>query len=148
MKDDVFALLSSKSPRMTPSKCLPLSIVPILNESSANKCQLTANFADKQISYGLSECSASKSFDDIELKIKLLEEQAKQFKVNEITDNENNQIDNSLLTMFNPIDKFKAVVVSSQFNDVSCGQEYKNYNSFLTKPTGSRSEDSEMKKIK
>jgi hypothetical protein len=147
MKDDVFALLSSKSPRMTPSKCLPISIVPILNESATNSCKITTNFVNKQFSYGLAEQSASKSFDDIELKIKLLEEQAKQFKVSEITDNDTSQIDNSLLT-FNPIDKFKAVIVSSQSNDVACNQDKNNYNCFLAKPTSFRNDDPEMKKIK
>ena len=147
MKDDVFALLSSKSPRATPS--LPISIAPVQNESFINTCQLIPNLAEKKhVNYGLSDSSASKNFDDIELKIKLLEEQAKQFKVSDEILNDNELSDDELLA-FKPIEKFKAIFVSSQqANNVSNNYDNRNATLFATNKSVSRSEDAEMKNIR
>lgn len=80
MKDDVFALLSTKSPRLTPAP----------------------NFSLEPFQLPPSSGVLDEGSDEIALKIRLLEEQAKHFKCDQ---------NYQSFIAFKPIEKFKAIVV-------------------------------------
>lgn len=123
MKDDVFALLSSKSPNQSPIQCLT---VTTQNESFNPNLKTDSDST---------ECSTH-SFDDLELKIKLLEEQAKHLKVN---DEEN------LIKAYKPLDTFKAIVVTPTRTNNGI---IKDYGLLRSASFANKNEDIEMKKIK